>query len=271
VDVNVSDATFFQNPEGVGATGVAAGVQFMPNASELLTLKTAFRTLRRFNSLTVSLQKKGLSFVDVRESFDVVLEDYTLLASHLAMDSPIVHSTRFERALMKLSDPKSILDDDEIEVLAILRKDNATPAHDEENEAGQNGTDNEDRNKSDDEETGVTYFERIRKRAKVKSITGNVNRENYHDLRMIPGTSVTLERLFSSAKHVLTDTRKSTSPILFEAIMMLKINSELWDGYAVAAAMKRRFSEDAFVDDLDKFYQVVLVLAHNIYCSVLFY
>ncbi len=56
---------------------------------------------------------------------------------------------------------------------------------------------------------------------------------------MIPGTSVKCERHFSLAKHILTDTRKRTTPALFEALLILKVNREWWDEYTVAAAMKQ--------------------------------
>lgn len=56
-----------------------------------------------------------------------------------------------------------------------------------------------------------------------------LEKDAYMNLDILPGTSVTCERLFSLAKHVLTDTRKRTSPALFEALMLLKVNRDLWD------------------------------------------
>jgi hypothetical protein len=46
----------------------------------------------------------------------------------------------------------------------------------------------------------------------------------YINLDVICGTSVECERLFSVAKNTLTDTQKSTSPAVFEAILLLKMN-----------------------------------------------
>ncbi len=54
---------------------------------------------------------------------------------------------------------------------------------------------------------------------------------------MICGTSVEGERLFSVAKNILTDTRKSSSPAVFEAILLLKMNRNEWDVYTVGKAM----------------------------------
>ena len=53
-------------------------------------------------------------------------------------------------------------------------------------------------------------------------------------------TLVDCERLFSVAnKNILTDTRKSTSPATFEAIIPLKMNQLAWDVYTMGRAMGR--------------------------------
>ena len=53
----------------------------------------------------------------------------------------------------------------------------------------------------------------------------------YINFDILPGTSVDCERLFSSAKFILSNTRKRTSPSLFEAILLLKVNSSLWNAF----------------------------------------
>jgi hypothetical protein len=61
----------------------------------------------------------------------------------------------------------------------------------------------------------------------------------YIDLNVLPGTSVNCERLFSAAKFILSDTRKRTSPKLFEALLLLKVNRNKWNSVAVGKAMGR--------------------------------
>lgn len=52
----------------------------------------------------------------------------------------------------------------------------------------------------------------------------------YIDLHVLPGMSVNCERLFSAVKFILTDTRKRTSPKLFEAsLLLLKVNRSYWN------------------------------------------
>ena len=40
-----------------------------------------------------------------------------------------------------------------------------------------------------------------------------------------------------SGQHILTDTRKSTSPAVFELILLLKVNRKEWDVSSVGRAM----------------------------------
>ena len=56
------------------------------------------------------------------------------------------------------------------------------------------------------------------------------NKDSYYkDLDYIPSISNVVERLFSSAKLVLTDTRESMTPYTFECVLFLKFNEAMWD------------------------------------------
>jgi hypothetical protein len=93
-------------------------------------------------------------------------------------------------------------------------------------------------NNDDDEHDFENYAKRVAKRLKIQ-MQAQVPRDQYINLDVIPGTSVNCERLFSVAKHILTDTRKNTSPLLFEALMFLKLNRNLWNHHSVGKAMGR--------------------------------
>jgi hypothetical protein len=60
----------------------------------------------------------------------------------------------------------------------------------------------------------------------------------YIDCRFILGTNNTVERLFSRAKRFLTDARAGMTPYMFEVIMFLKMNEDLWGILEVAQAIK---------------------------------
>ena len=50
----------------------------------------------------------------------------------------------------------------------------------------------------------------------------------YINLQFIPPTSNVAERLFSSAKHILTETRKHMHHAQFETIIFLRVNKAYW-------------------------------------------
>ncbi len=79
----------------------------------------------------------------------------------------------------------------------------------------------------------------------VKSNTVIENADSlYIDLNFVPATSNIVERLFSAAKHILTDTRKSMHPIHFEACLFLKINRDLWNVHTLGRILSQEDSEE---------------------------
>jgi hypothetical protein len=60
----------------------------------------------------------------------------------------------------------------------------------------------------------------------------------YVDLQFLLSTSNVVERLFRLAHIILTDQRKSLSPIVFEAMLYLQKNRESWSVIDVAQAMR---------------------------------
>ena len=68
-----------------------------------------------------------------------------------------------------------------------------------------------------------------------------VVKNGFIDMTFIPPTSNIVERLFSAARLILTDYRKSMSPYTFElspytfeCVMFLKSNRKLWDASLVS-------------------------------------
>ena len=76
-----------------------------------------------------------------------------------------------------------------------------------------------------------------------------------HESRLAFRDLVNCERLFSAAKFILSDTRKRTSPTLFEALLLLRVNSSYWNVVSVSQAMMRSrntIDEDNSDDNVDK-------------------
>jgi hypothetical protein len=66
----------------------------------------------------------------------------------------------------------------------------------------------------------------------------------YIPLGFILGTHNTLGYLFSQCKHVLTGDRSYMSPFMFEVIMFLKNNSNLWGVRDMANAIAMDINEN---------------------------
>lgn len=210
------------------------------------------------------LQKEGITLVRVREIFDSVLDDYPELGGHLAPDASIVGNPLFERAVLQLSKGQRLTPEERNSVSCLVLP---LPTNvDNNNHDAAGGGDAHDINPQD-----LSYAQQLELRMKRRKTThAEMSIMQYLNLDMLSGTSVSCERLFSLAKFILTDTRKSTSPAVFEAILLLKVNRSEWNVQSVGKAMGRttgaQFSADVGVavvddtnlcdhdDDLDLFY-----------------
>lgn len=65
----------------------------------------------------------------------------------------------------------------------------------------------------------------------------------YLNFDFILGSASEVERLWSVANNILTDNRKSMTPILFENLLLLKINKGYWDLENMCEAMKKARSD----------------------------
>lgn len=67
----------------------------------------------------------------------------------------------------------------------------------------------------------------------------------YMNLNFILGSSAEIERLFSIAGRTLADQRQNMTPMLFEALVFLKVNRGYWDFRTVLSAMRNSNSSQA--------------------------
>jgi hypothetical protein len=202
----------------------------LPNLIELDVLSHSHVSLAKFNTVTVMLQKEGITFLQVREIFDAVMEDYPVFTGYLGDSAKIVENKMFEKAVVKIAKGVQLTLEEEQSVQPLMKeRDVIIPV-----------VPMEDANVDDaDNGTPTNYAASLERRLKRRRMDAVREKDAYINLDILPGTSVTCERLFSLAKHVLTDTRKRTSPGLFEALMLLKVNRELWDVFLVGKAMGR--------------------------------
>ena len=176
---------------------------FLPSGKELLELQKIMDDLSDFQIITKELQKSTISLSDVCAVFDATIAKFPSTAYYLAETSHIVHSPDFENAIVKVID-------ESFDELNILEKEIIRVFE----ESGVNNSIFVDQEE-------LSLVQKAYKQKKRK-----VSHSNYMNLEFIPPTSNIVERLFSKARLVLTDYRKSMSPYTFECVMFLKANRD---------------------------------------------
>ena len=77
-----------------------------------------------------------------------------------------------------------------------------------------------------------------------KEVEARSKKSRYRATEHIFTSSVIVECLFSRAKMILEDRRKSMSPWHMELLLFLYSNRDLWDSYTVNLCMKEPFWSD---------------------------
>jgi hypothetical protein len=208
-------------------------LEWLPSHLETDILSKAHRSLTKFDQITVMLQREGMSFVEARRILDEVLVDYPEFTHHLGASASIVENPRFEKAIMKITTATPLSEEERCAASCLLL--DVTLRAESESGAGSHPVLGSD---DDEEGGGGNYAKKLERRLKRQK-RNNDGSDNYINFDVLPGTSVNCERLFSLARHILSDTRKKTSPRLFEALLFLKVNRKLWDAYDVGIAMGR--------------------------------
>ena len=198
----------------------------LPTPIEVDTLSRGFKCLQKFQDITIMLQRDGIPFSEVRGIFNLLIVDFPEMEHHLGRTSSLVINPDFEEGIMRIGKGATLTAAQLAAVSSLVKTDMPVPSMELD-------TDDEDE----------SYAVRVAKRLKQEEME-TIKREQFVNLDVIPGTSVNCERLFSLAKNILTDTRKCTAPVLFEALLFLKVNQNLWDDYSVGKAMGRTRERD---------------------------
>jgi hypothetical protein len=165
--------------------------------------------------------RQGCSvFPDIaRALFDQLIDDFPCMKNYLASDADIVQDELFDDGVIK------ILRYNE-NMLSPLQKAAVSKLLKEQ------GFDEEVQILDSDEEDYIQQA--IKKHRK----TGNTQ-SSYIDCRFLVATTNTVERLFSTSRSIMTYQRSKMSPIMFEAILFLKVNRAFWDLKTVVLAIKK--------------------------------
>eukprot|EP01038_Epipyxis_sp_PR26KG_P016908 gene16908-23203_t len=189
------------------------------NVEETELLNEAVKTLKKFNAITKRLQD---CFGGISSHEELFITTY---AGHNNSSAEL--SASFISAVCKIQARK-------IKTLTVFEKELLDRAFyiekeiieidqdDEEDDGRDNGGD-------DDDEKSVDFLKEADKKCPKLESDEYLEYEKYGTLLHVVPTSCDVERLFSQCKLVLTDHRRSMHPKTFEQIMILKINSHLWD------------------------------------------
>ena len=208
-------------------------LSLLPNHLEVDFLTRAHTSMKQFDSVTLMLQRDGMTFVESRQIFDLFLKDFPDFDHFIGDTAATIEEQVFEKAVMQIAHALPLSEEQQNAAQVILRPEdpvdeNAIPVGDND----------------DKEVTTESYSQELQQKLKrQKRETSNEKANMYMNLDMLPGTSVNCERLFSAAKFILSDTRKRTTPNLFEALLLLKVNRGFWNVYSVGQAMGRTTSD----------------------------
>ena len=142
------------------------------------------------------------------------------MATYLSPTANIIENPAFERAVVKILEARedSLTSEEALSALCLTKK---VINIDDEKETGK-------------QQEEMSYYEQIQAKRRRTSQTSK-----YIDCRFLVATTCRVERLFSEAKHILTDVRKHMSPMLFEALLFLRCNLEYWNAALVAEAIQK--------------------------------
>jgi hypothetical protein len=201
-------------------------------------LRRANIHFEKMNSVFLELQKVGIKINEVRSMFDQVIGDYPSMELFLGATGHLVVNADFEAVVVTILNGGAITADAYLLIADIFKKDIV----DLTSVAGGSLV------------QPISYAAillRVGKKARLDTYGAEYQEPTY-----LPPTSVTCERAFSESKHILTPTCKSMSPILFEAILFLRKNRDLWDEKMVMQAAARKPKEESLLDDDDNYYEV---------------
>jgi hypothetical protein len=188
-------------------------------------IDTLVLQLKNFEDVSMFLQSDSpdVNLYRVRQLFDGLILEDNRLRPHLSPTADIVYDRTFESGIVKLQRGDPQLSRDEANALHIFKIQHDAQDH---------------------EDSEMGFVERIlhtqddaHKRRKVVS--------QYESTAHVCPTSNACERLFSRAKLVMRPHRRHMDPSTLEAILMLRMNKDMWDEVTIQKIITKDRQEKA--------------------------
>ena len=152
-------------------------------------------------------------------------------AAHLKPDNKIVHCPDFENAIAKIIDGKQLdLTDGEALLVRPFLKVSSLAAEPEATTI------------DDASSYGQILMNKLKRKRQI-AVSG-LEVSEYKSVNWVPTQTNTAERLFSKAKHFLTEIRQAMHPITLEALIYLKVNRSWWDLETVTTVIQSPTSNE---------------------------
>ena len=195
-------------------------------------VKKSATILSEINTTTVNLQTRYYTLANCRDDIDFLMQNIeeaepderlfncSLGDSYLKVDTELSNNPDFESGVVKIQRRKAdtMTGEEKRATSALLKPGIAVST-------------------TASVRKGATMREKYNKRRKVDP------NYKYMCTDFILGSAAAVERLWSSAKHILSNERSKLKPLVFEAIMFLKYNERFWGEQLVAEAMRNPISE----------------------------
>lgn len=208
-------------------------LQLFPSMVEINIIRKLCEDLECINKISIALQSEGnhVNLAYVRIIFDGnliflfhmcnhfigLIEKYPTFRKYLGTDSNIIKFNHFENAITKLQSQKEdTLSINEKEAISNFKFECVDMSNEEVHPLG-------------DTVLEESFADTLLKNAN-KMVKNNHNNSNqYRSVNHILPTSNICERLFSIAKLIKTDNRKTMSPSNLNRVLFLRFNRNLWD------------------------------------------
>jgi hypothetical protein len=174
------------------------------------------------------LQEKCVDIRTARTVFNFLRNEFQDMNVHLSPSSHLVHNPIFEEAIVNVI--SGVRDEDlspnEVHALRQFRKTSSS----------KEAIDSESLVEQNDLISKLGSIITTAKKQRMETQSTVPVESSFIDLRWIPSTSDTVERLFSTAKLMLTDKRTRLAPELLEAMLFLKANKKYYPNSTVMHA-----------------------------------
>jgi hypothetical protein len=194
----------------------------LPDGATETRLKKALKDMKLHNSITIQLQREELTMAQARKLFETaagLFPDSPKMQSRMAIHGGVSTKWLETGAAKLINGRQADLVPAEKRALEFMKVKKEMEME-MEIPASQDSVDVATR--------ALNALD-----AEVASQGGH----QYHNARILPPTTCTLERSFSKGKLIYTPQRQRLLPIIFEALMQLKINRKYWDAETVQEAL----------------------------------